>query len=585
MVAMCAALTINVADFGAIPNSNQDSAPAIRKAIEACAERKATDLVFPAGTYNLANSSTLQLSPTAAPAGAYEPLRVSLDFDGLHNLAIHAEGAKLLAHGPQIPVYFANDDNVRLEGLSLDFADPPMAEGTVTESDSDSFDFKIDPALYRLSVKDGILYLDGEGWSSPIGFSQFVDPATCEVQFNTGDWAFSWKWPAKAEMVDSSTVRISAPQSVIPKVGNVVVLRAQERAQAAILINACLDAAFSRVTLNSSFGMGFVGRNSSNVTLDHCSVLPDPGRHFSLAADATHWIEMRGNVRIEGCVFRAQLDDAANVHGYYVPIQEVSGDTAIVSDRHFKSSPFCWGVPGDRVQFVDPATLLPLAEGVLATISYLDGGHFQARFTAPVSPLVGSGTLIENVSASPTFEYIHNDDRFHRARGVLIKTGGHVIIRNNLFRTPGAAILLGADTGRWDESGAVGDVEIRDNRFDHCNTSPYEGGSAVVSIDPDLPSALAKHPRFEKNVRIEENSFLTSDAPIFQSRSVDGLWFQANIIKVDAAPPPRLKGASWLNLDLCRNVVVSANSVDGKGDLPLVTTREMSPADVSSGER
>src|SRR5579871_5240424 len=44
---------INVADYGAVPDSKKDAVPAIQKALAACKKQRNVVLVFPKGRYDL----------------------------------------------------------------------------------------------------------------------------------------------------------------------------------------------------------------------------------------------------------------------------------------------------------------------------------------------------------------------------------------------------------------------------------------------------------------------------------------------------------------------------------------------------
>ena len=64
-------------------------------------------------------------------------------------------------------------------------------------------------------------------------------------------------------------------------------------------------------------------------------------RVISTTADATHFVNCKGDILIENCRFENMLDDGTNVHGTYVEVDEVIDDyTVRVSLKHFEQLGF-----------------------------------------------------------------------------------------------------------------------------------------------------------------------------------------------------------------------------------------------------
>ena len=53
---------------------------------------------------------------------------------------------------------------------------------------------------------------------------------------------------------------------------------------------------------------------------------------ITISADATHFVDRKGTVILEDCVFESMLDDAVNIHGTYMQMKR------ILSDREFAAS-------------------------------------------------------------------------------------------------------------------------------------------------------------------------------------------------------------------------------------------------------
>ena len=84
----------------------------------------------------------------------------------------------------------------------------------------------------------------------------------------------------------------------------------------------------------SSYSMGVLCQMSRNITIDKMSVTAHKGRLFSLAADATHFVNCTGLVKVSNSSFSDQLDDALNVHGIFTRITDVAQDYITVKYMH-----------------------------------------------------------------------------------------------------------------------------------------------------------------------------------------------------------------------------------------------------------
>jgi hypothetical protein len=125
---------------------------------------------------------------------------------------------------------------------------------------------------------------------------------------------------------------------------------------------------------------------------------------------------------------------------------------------------------------------------------------------------------------------------------------------------PGAAVLIGADANSWYESGAVKDVLIRRNTFDNCRYMRPTCTPAPIGIIPAVPETGRGMP-FERNIRIEENTFRAFDPLLVTARSVDGVTFRNNVIEKNADYPPYSGQTGPLDVDDCVNVTIEGNEI------------------------
>ncbi len=193
-------------------------------------------------------------------------------------------------------------------------------------------------------------------------------------------------------------------------------------------------------------------------------------------------------------------------------------------------------------------------------------GSAVLRLKTPVPHGIGPGDFVENADRFP--DVLVERCRFgggNRARGILLTTPGRTVVRDNLFRSSGAAILIEGDTSYWFESGAVRDVEISGNVFDCCGTSARDSlsnwgwGEAPITISPSYSPKGSRSPAYHRGIKISNNHFRCFDNALLYARSVDGLKFVGNSVERISDYAPILKQRTPIRLDGCRHVRIRKN--------------------------
>jgi hypothetical protein len=311
------------------------------------------------------------------------------------------------------------------------------------------------------------------------------------------------------------------------------------------------------------------------------------GRIFSIVADASHFTNCKGLIKIINCKHSGQGDDFINVHGANTPLATINDEYSVTTG---KSAPNIRA--GDEVWFVNKTTS---QRGEVRIVKSAErSGEGKGRnsgskiiFTQPVPKTIQVGDFIENKTWNPSVE-IRNCQilKKNRARGILVTTPKKVIIENNYFTTAGTAILIEGDTDFWFESGANNDITIRNNIFENCLTSGCatgkrgEWGEAIITITPSHRPKDENTEPYHKNIRIENNKFKTFDVPLVHARSVGGLTFINNeVILTHAYEPYTWQKSSFL-LDGCRNVVISGNRFSKDYSPKLIETEHMKKTDL-----
>jgi hypothetical protein len=143
------------------------------------------------------------------------------------------------------------------------------------------------------------------------------------------------------------------------------------------------------------------------------------------------------------------------------------------------------------------------------------------------------------------------------------------------------------DVNYWYESGATGDLLIRNNVFEDCFSSGYAGdwGHAVITIHPSFKPQNETDETYHRNIRIENNTFKSFDYPILFARSVRGLTFTGNTLSRTTTYPPFAQNKTTFVLDGCREVRVDGNTYSGDVLGKNVRTEHMKPNDLKLGDK
>jgi xanthine dehydrogenase molybdopterin-binding subunit B len=110
--------TVSVAEFGAVPNDGRNDIDSLRAALDACRTRRPRTFRIAPGRYDLRDeeavrlmnqvmSGALGINPESAIFRPYFPYVRGLDFAGIQDLTVEADGVELLCHGWMEPLSLA----------------------------------------------------------------------------------------------------------------------------------------------------------------------------------------------------------------------------------------------------------------------------------------------------------------------------------------------------------------------------------------------------------------------------------------------------------------------------------------------
>ena len=565
--------TISIIDFGYEPGSRRNVVPIVKEALKRCATDESVTLVFPKGRYDFWQDFSV-----------VNRFTIGIPVDGLKNLVIDGDGSEFIFHGNMQIASLSRCENVTLKNFTVDWDFPQMYQGKYLVATDDYIELEFDKEQYRYVIENNKFFLTGEGWKDePTGHFNLYDRDTKEILYKTHDANNKHLFTAKAEEIAPGIVRFYGAPSIKPPKGTVTTFG--RYTTVGINISNSKDIYLKDLTIYHALFHAVVGSRSENITMDNTNVIINErkGRVFSAMADASHFSNCKGLIKVVDCGHTGALDDFINVQGYYTKIDSIIGNNTVITSRGGA------GGPGEEMWFVDPVHCQRSDVYVIQSVERLSGIVSKITFTTPLPKEVKKGDYLENKTWTASLE-IRNCRilKHHRARGLLFTTPQKVVIEDNYFRTAGTAILIEGDMDFWFESGANRDVTIRNNIFDNCLTSGcitgdrWEWGEAIISITPSHRPKDDKTEPYHQNIRIENNIFKTFDIPLVHARSVRGLTFRNNeIIRTYSYEPYLWQKTSFL-LDGCRDVIISGNKIDKEYVNRTIDVQHMKKVDVKS---
>ena len=557
---------VSITTFGGKPDTHTNLRMIMARALNYCKTHPGTRLTFPKGRYDFAPASE----------GDYV-----MKMNGLKNCIIDGQGSEFIFHGLCAVGHITDCSGVTLKNFSVDWDRPFISQCTIEGTGSDYVDVSIDKDKYPYVIQgDTILFkatnypFAEDNWSRPVSglFNNLYDKDSGEILYGSNDNPLGSIFHGKVTELGDGKLRFHGQHNGYnPPAGTIQSLYHGTYLRNCFDVTGSSDITFRNIPVYHCLSMTVVGTRTENITLDGIGprVNVKKGRYFSAISDAFHFINCKGLILVENCDCAGQGDDMLNVCGAYLKVLSKVNANTVTLDRSL-----CTAV-GDTVWLLNNKTYTRGVTRVVKSISS-SGGNVTMTFDQDLPADVAEGYLIENKTWTPAVTVRHcKIMHSNRARGLLITTPRKVLVENNYFSTAGSSIYMDASVGYWRESGALANVEIRNNVFDNCFTSPW--GTAVITIN--APVANMGSYTYHNNINIHDNTFRTFGTPILSAAGVGNLSFDDNkIIKTNKYPALTTVEAGII-LDGCRNASIKNNNWDADYTYTKLKTTNMKSTD------
>ena len=481
-------------------------------------------LVFPGGTLKIKDTYCFEKYQYISN-NTQGKKRIAIDVVDANGLNIEGNGTTLLFTGFISPFNFENSKNITVSDLNIDFTHTFNSQGEIIAVGKDWMELKF-PENYKVDIQSGQLRIrDQNNITYPYGSLLEFDSKKMEVAHYVHDY---WLWsPLQAEKLANGNFKIFL-KDITGTVGNIMAFGAARRSNPGFTFDECNTVLIKNVNLYHCGGMGFIVQRVRDIELNNVQVVPTPGsgRVISATADATHFINCGGYLRMIDCKFTNQKDDATNIHGWYAMTREKLADDRILVWYNYGMD---FIRPGMNMEIVNHKTMMTYAYRTVKEVRSINSEFAEITFTEalPEEIQIKDAIACEDQYPDVLIRGCHFAN--NRARGLLIGSRGEVIIEENYFHVPGAAVLFEGDGSYWYEQSGVRNVQIRNNVFDNCLYGCKTWGDAHIAYNSRI--AEQENSRYHKNIVVEGNTFRTFDPRILYLCCFDGITFRNNKIE------------------------------------------------------
>lgn len=495
-------VVIDIARFGARPDSKTDSTPAFQQALrEAAKYPNGAILRLAKGRYDFFpdKAARHEIFPANLMDSA-DPRTIALDLQGLQNLTIDGQGALLVMRARMSILAAEKCTGLTLKNIAFDFARPTVSEIKVLETGDNYWVGEIPPDETYV-IEDGKkLVFTGENWRSAQGFCVRYDAKTTRMQ-RVGGNDDPRNGVESIKEIRPRVLRFEMSRNPQLTVGNSYQYRDTRRENVGLWFSLCRDVRLENIGIYANDGFAIHGQQTENFSASRVFVGPRPGSGRTAAAwaDILHFTECKGRIDIRDSVLTQSHDDVLNVQGINFQITErIAPEKILVRFAHGQAWGFQAFFPGDEIEFIRAASLRSFGAARVKAAEMKSPKEMIVTLdkAAPEGIELGKD-CVENITWTPSLHMSGCRAAGIATRGLLISTRQPVLVESNNLSTTMEPILIADDANSWFESGPVRDVTIRKNDF---------AGLAhpAIRVHPEVRQGDGP---VHRNIRIEGNTF------------------------------------------------------------------------------
>lgn len=494
-------------------------------ALRYCMENGDNSLIFEKGRYDFYGEMASQTFISVSNHGINNLEKIVFMIKNMKNFTVDGGGSEFVFHGAIMPFALIGSENICLKNFSIDYENAMTLVGETVFAEGDCVKVRIDEDLKWYTSGKKLYSVDCCGNAAPYLYMHIKGPYRRMNYSHEARDIFSKDISFDTE---NGLLCVNNTGIEIP-VGECVMFTPAARMAADILIDGGNDTRIENVTLYRSYGMGLIAQKTKNVSVKSMTVCAKRGRHLSLAADCTHFVNCRGRIEVCDSVFENQFDDALNIHGIFNKITAKGDDFILVKYMHSDTKGIDIYENGGHFQALDNETLIPYSRYTVKKLEKINI-EYTKIYTEERTDKINIGDLTEDITYKTELLFKNNIVRNNRGRGMLIASKGETIICENKFSGPGAAVLFESDGKRWYESGGTEEVVICENTFDGCLFGSADNwGDAVIDVKPR--ERFDGENYYHKYIEVSKNHFIGGEKTLFSADNVENVVFKQNMIE------------------------------------------------------
>lgn len=520
-------------DYGVIPET--DCTKPLLHFLEAMAQTNGEKaLVFEKGTYYINRADCKRIYRAITNTTAAEEYADKEDvnqhyvpfiFENINDLTVYGNDSVFVIDGKVTNIVISDCRNICIKNISIRTVHPNVHKLTVVKQSLFSAEFKLSNISRYDKDKDGF-YWYGNGYR--LGFLENKNSAfwTGTIKPNNKNKITRTSHPfSEAKDIKELapyTFRVTYPLFHKPfMIGQTFYVFNAHRSDVGIFMEKSKNIMLDGIQQSFNYSLAVVAQDCENITIKNSVFAPEKGSEMEVAslADFIQICMCSGKIDINNNLFDGACDDALNVHGIHFAVDEIDGKKMIVSFRH----PQSWGFnpihPGDKIEFINPDTMLSVSENKIISSNMKDDYHIILEAEREI-PKNFAKYVIEDIDRCPSLSFKNNTLNRIITRGILYTSRGKCEIENNHFiSNTMSAVLLSDDAKSWYESGMCKDVTIKNNVFE------YSGGTPILIYPENLIHKGAVH----SNITIADNKLKKYKGVPIVAKSVDNLMVNNNI--------------------------------------------------------
>jgi len=528
--------TLEVTDFGAIPDDGADDLSGIRAAMAKAQNLKEpTAVLLPTGTYDL----FMPKNPDTDLI--YQVTRNCLAFYQASNIIFDGRGSTIVIHKPTLgflSLLACKDMIVR--NFIVDWEVPPFAQGFVRGIDKGAGWFEIEQTPGFLSLDSPVWQEKNRKGYDQIRWGMLKDrkvPGRMKAGAQNAIFVDRWEKIAK----DRYRMFVKWKNSLDDfEIGDPYI-HVDRNGGGMCGFSHCERVTIENITNYTSPGLDYGGAHSSDVALLDCKVLIKPGYWHTSNADGAHFSQFRIGPWVEGCTFEGMADDGANLYAHPTNVKEVISDT-----EYMIGFTVDWRA-GDKIMGFEPKRGEVL--GVAPVISALmdrKTGTTHLKLDAPIPGMqVGehkdkNTTYFLNLNlSSSNFLFRHNTFRNVRRFGILMQSHDG-IVEGNTFESISASAIVVRNSSGWPEGFATGNIVIRGNTIDNSNFDHNIRGfnSADITVYVRRLDGRNGLTRAISQVEILDNAIVNTRRRAISVASARDVKMAGNVIRCEGPDVP-----------------------------------------------